>query len=105
LNFIFPTQDRIVRAIGGLFKLPATPQGPVIVLDAGCGTGIRQDRGHLFWRGLPALKRTDRAILQTMAAPAKRTEDFSKEPRGIFYDKQLDLLSEAGFTGLYCAGA
>ncbi len=32
----FPTQDRIVRAIAGLIK---PPTAPVVVLDAGCGTG------------------------------------------------------------------
>ncbi len=32
----FPTQDRIVRAVARLFKLPTAP---VVVLDAGCGTG------------------------------------------------------------------
>jgi hypothetical protein len=35
----FPTQDRIVRAVARLFKLPNTQQGPLVVLDAGCGTG------------------------------------------------------------------
>jgi hypothetical protein len=35
----FPTQDRVVRAVAGLIKLPAAPQGPIVVLDAGCGTG------------------------------------------------------------------
>jgi hypothetical protein len=34
----YPTQDRIVRAIAGLFKLPAD-QSPIVILDAGCGTG------------------------------------------------------------------
>ncbi|MEI6234276.1 MAG: hypothetical protein WCL32_21460 [Planctomycetota bacterium] len=34
-----PTQDRIVRAIAGLFKLPVHQAGPVAVLDAGSGTG------------------------------------------------------------------
>ncbi|MEI6235735.1 MAG: DUF6094 domain-containing protein [Planctomycetota bacterium] len=34
----FPTQDRVVRAIAKLFKLPTT-LGPLVVLDAGCGTG------------------------------------------------------------------
>jgi hypothetical protein len=34
----FPTQDRIIRIIDGLFKLPFT-QGPTVILDAGCGTG------------------------------------------------------------------
>jgi len=35
----FPTQDRIVRAFAGLFKLPVQQAAPVVVLDAGCGTG------------------------------------------------------------------
>src|SRR5437762_1246358 len=35
----FPTQHRIVYAIANLFKLPAQQQGPLVVLDAGCGTG------------------------------------------------------------------
>ncbi|MEI6236900.1 MAG: hypothetical protein WCT04_27900 [Planctomycetota bacterium] len=35
----FPTQDRIVRAIANLFKLPSNPTGSFVVLDAGCGTG------------------------------------------------------------------
>ncbi|MEI6232901.1 MAG: DUF6094 domain-containing protein [Planctomycetota bacterium] len=35
----FPTQNRIVRAVANLFKLPANPVGHVTVLDAGCGTG------------------------------------------------------------------
>ena len=35
----FPTQDRIVLAVAGLFKLPSPQQGPLVVLDAGCGTG------------------------------------------------------------------
>ena len=35
----FPTQNRIVRAIAGLLKLPIQQAGPVVVLDAGCGTG------------------------------------------------------------------
>jgi hypothetical protein len=35
----FPTQDRIVRAIAGLFKLPSAQQGQLVILDAGCGTG------------------------------------------------------------------
>jgi hypothetical protein len=34
----FPTQDRIVRAVASLFKLP-TQQETMTVLDAGCGTG------------------------------------------------------------------
>ena len=34
-----PTQDRIVHTIGGLFKSPTSAQSPVIVLDAGYGTG------------------------------------------------------------------
>src|SRR4051812_16379877 len=34
----FPTQDRIVSTLAKLFKLPSA-QGPVVVLDAGCGTG------------------------------------------------------------------
>ena len=33
----FPTQDRIVTAVAGLFRLNTT--GPFAVLDAGCGTG------------------------------------------------------------------
>lgn len=35
----FPTQDRIVRAVAKLFKLPTVPTGTFAVLDAGCGTG------------------------------------------------------------------
>ncbi len=35
----FPTQDRIVHAIARLFKLPKTQQSPLVILDAGCGTG------------------------------------------------------------------
>lgn len=35
----YPTQDRIVRAVANLFKLPTNPVGHVTVLDAGCGTG------------------------------------------------------------------
>jgi hypothetical protein len=35
----YPTQNRIVRAVSGLFKLPAQSNGAVTVLDAGCGTG------------------------------------------------------------------
>ena len=35
----FPTQDRIVHAVAGLFKLPVSADGPFVVLDAGCGTG------------------------------------------------------------------
>jgi len=35
----FPTQDRIVRAVANLVKLPVNPIGHVAVLDAGCGTG------------------------------------------------------------------
>ncbi|MEI6233998.1 MAG: DUF6094 domain-containing protein [Planctomycetota bacterium] len=35
----YPTQDRIVRAVANLFKLPANPIGHITVLDAGCGTG------------------------------------------------------------------
>ena len=35
----FPTQDRIVHAVAGLFKLLGTPHGQLVVLDAGCGTG------------------------------------------------------------------
>lgn len=35
----FPTQSRIVHAIAGLFKLPASAPSPIVVLDAGCGTG------------------------------------------------------------------
>ena len=35
----FPTQDRIIRAVAKLFNLPTSSNGPVIVLDAGCGTG------------------------------------------------------------------
>jgi SAM-dependent methyltransferase len=34
----FPTQDRIVAAVAKLFKLP-TNSSPVVILDAGCGTG------------------------------------------------------------------
>ncbi len=35
----FPTQERIVRAVANLFKLPTNAVGNVTVLDAGCGTG------------------------------------------------------------------
>ena len=35
----FPTQDRIVRAVARLFKLPTSPNASVVVLDVGCGTG------------------------------------------------------------------
>ncbi len=35
----FPTQDRIVRTIAGLFKIPFQPNSTFVVLDAGCGTG------------------------------------------------------------------
>jgi hypothetical protein len=35
----FPTQDRIVRAVASLFKLPTAQQDSLVVLDAGCGTG------------------------------------------------------------------
>ena len=35
----FPTQDRIVRTVARLFKLPIQQSGPSVVLDAGCGTG------------------------------------------------------------------
>lgn len=43
----FPTQDRIVRAVASLFKLP-TAAGPIVVLDASCGTGkaIHDLRNH-----------------------------------------------------------
>ena len=36
----FPTQARIVRAIADLFKFSGCTQSPIVVLDAGCGTGI-----------------------------------------------------------------
>ncbi len=35
----FPTQNRIVRAVAKLFKLPRAQTSAVGVLDAGCGTG------------------------------------------------------------------
>ena len=35
----FPTQDRIVRAVARLFKLPTGANTSVVVLDASCGTG------------------------------------------------------------------
>ena len=35
----FPTQNRIVRAVAGLIKLPSNQAGASIILDAGCGTG------------------------------------------------------------------
>jgi hypothetical protein len=35
----FPTQDRIVRAVANLFKLPEQKTSPITVLDAGWGTG------------------------------------------------------------------
>ena len=45
----FPTQDRIVRAIAGLFKLSAQQTGPIVVLDAGCGTGKAIHDLREFW--------------------------------------------------------
>ena len=46
----FPTQDRIVRTVARLFKLPIQQSGPSVVLDAGCGTGqaIHDLRQHWF---------------------------------------------------------
>jgi hypothetical protein len=35
----FPTQNRIVRAVTSLLKLPTNPVSHIVVLDAGCGTG------------------------------------------------------------------
>lgn len=35
----FPTQERIVAAVAKLFMLPTNTVNPIIVLDAGCGTG------------------------------------------------------------------
>ncbi len=35
----FPTQDRIVHTVANLFKFPPTQSGPIVILDAGCGTG------------------------------------------------------------------
>ena len=35
---LFPTQDRIVRAVARLFKPPISPASQLVVLDAGCGT-------------------------------------------------------------------
>ena len=35
----FPTQDRIVQSVARLVKFPNPQSGPVVVLDAGCGTG------------------------------------------------------------------
>ena len=46
----FPTQDRIVRAVSGLFRLPSQCNGTINVLDAGCGNGqaIYDLRQHWF---------------------------------------------------------
>ena len=35
----FPTQDRILHTAAQLLKMPEYPGAPVVVLDAGCGTG------------------------------------------------------------------
>ena len=36
----FPTQNRIVQVVARLFSLPIQQCGPVVVLDAGCGTAL-----------------------------------------------------------------
>ncbi len=46
----FPTQGRIIRAVAGLFKLPAAQQSPLVVLDAGCGTGKAIHDLREIWR-------------------------------------------------------
>ena len=46
----YPTQDRIVRALAGLLKLPVHQSGPAVVLDAGCGTGQAIHNLREVWR-------------------------------------------------------